>query len=196
MSYNDEWPESDDLGHSSRRRSSKPKFRKPKVLEPEDLTPEEWDEKARTALLNQLTRGPRTKKQLAQMLAKKFVPEEIATALLDRFEEVQLIDDAAYAKAFAHDRRLSRGLSKSALKRELGQAGVAVELIDEALEPIDSEADTELAIQLVRKRWSSVRNLERDARYRRLSGFLGRRGFSGAAISTAINLVEREQPNV
>lgn len=193
MSFNDEWPESNDSGHSSNRRKRKSGFKKPKVYEPEDFTPEQWDERARNALLNQLTRGPRTKKQLAQLLAKKFVPEDIANALLDRFEEVQLIDDAAYARAFAHDRRLSRGLSKQALKRELGNAGVAPEIIDETLEPIDNEADASLAVDLVRKRWSAVRGLERDARYRRLSGYLGRRGFSGYAISLAISTVEREQ---
>lgn len=193
MSFNDEWPESNDSGHSSERRKRKQVFRKPKVYEPEDFTPEQWDERARTALLNQLTRGPRTKKQLGQMLAKKFIPQEIASALLDRFEEVQLIDDAAYARAFAHDRRLSRGLSKQALKRELGNAGVAPEIIDETLDPIDNEADTELAIELVRKRWPSVSGLERDARYRRLSGYLGRRGFSGSAVAQAISTVEREQ---
>ena len=88
-------------------------------------TPEEWDERARGLLLARLTRGPRTKVQLARMLAEKGVPEEIAHPLLDRFQEVGLIDDAAYARAFSRDRRETRGLAKSALKRELGQAGVA-----------------------------------------------------------------------
>ena len=109
--------------------------------------------------------------------------------MLDRFTEVGLIDDAAYARAFAHDKRLTRGLSKSAIKRELSQAGVDQELILEAIEPIDSEAELELAIRLVEKRWSSVAKLDRDARYRRLSGYLGRRGFAGSIISSAIHSV-------
>lgn len=156
------------------------------------LTPEEWDEKARGLILARLTRGPRTKHQLAQMLAQREVPEEVALPLLNRFEDVGLIDDAAYARAFTADRRQSRGLAKSALKRELNQAGVAVELIDEALEPIDSESELELATDLVRRRWSSVARLDRVARQRRLAGFLGRRGFSGSTISAAIRAIEAE----
>ena len=156
------------------------------------LTPQQWDERARNLVLNRLTRGPRTKKQLAQMLALKEVPHDIATAILDRFEEVHLIDDAAFARAFASDRRASRGLSKSALKRELNQAGVAAELIDEALDPIQMEDEVLLAINLVRKRWRSVAALTREARHRRIAGYLGRRGFGGSIISAAIFAVEQE----
>ena len=156
------------------------------------LTPEQWEERARNLVLNRLTRSPRTKHQLAQMLQQKEVPTEIAQAILDRFEEVHLIDDASFARAFAHDRRLSRGLSKSALKRELNQAGVAAQLIEDALEPIEPDDELELAITLVRKRWNSVASLPWESRQRRLAGFLGRRGFGGSIIGSAISTVERE----
>ena len=156
------------------------------------LTPEEWDEKARGILLARLTHGPRTKLQLFQLLAGKGVPQEVATSLLDRFEEVGLIDDAAYALAFTHDRRQTRGLAKSALKRELRQAGVAIEQIDDAVDAISSEDDFELALVLVRKRWPSLAKLESEARYRRVAGYLGRRGFSGSTISSAIRAVSAE----
>ena len=157
------------------------------------LTPQEWDEKARGWLLGRLTRGPRTKLQLARMLSEKGVPDEIAQPLLDRFEDVGLIDDAAFARAFARDRRQSRGLSKSALRRELTQAGVDQELVTDALEEYSSEDDLELAIRLVEKRWQGLARLESDARYRRLSGYLGRRGFSGGTIGAAIRAVADSQ---
>ena len=157
------------------------------------LTPQEWDEKARGWLLGRLTRGPRTKLQLARMLSEKGVPDEIAQPLLDRFEDVGLIDDAAFARAFARDRRQSRGLSKSALRRELTQAGVDQELITDALEEYSSEDDLVLAIRLVEKRWQGLARLESDARYRRLSGYLGRRGFSGSTIGAAIRAVADSQ---
>ena len=160
---------------------------------PRELTPDEWLEKARNLILNKLTRGPRSRFQLQQHLARYEVPEDISEPLLDRFTEVGLIDDAAFAKAFAHDRRATRGLSKSALKRELSKVGVAAQLIQDALEEIEQGSELELAIELVRRRWNSVRNLDWQARQRRLSGFLGRRGFSGNIVSTAIRTVENEQ---
>ena len=155
-------------------------------------TPEEWQERARNLLLNKLTRGPRSRFQLQQMLIKYEVPEDIAEELLDRFTDVSLIDDAAFAKAFAHDRRATRGLSKAALKRELGKLGVAPQLIQDALEGIENDDEYQLAVDLVRRRWNSVKNLDWQARQRRLSGFLGRRGFGGNIVSTAIRAVEQE----
>lgn len=155
-------------------------------------TPEEWQERARNLLLNKLTRGPRSRFQLEQMLLKDEVPSDICEEILDRFTQVALIDDAAFAKAFAHDRRATRGLSKSALKRELAKVGVANQYIEDALEGIESEDELELATDLVRRRWNSVRNLEWQARQRRLSGFLGRRGFGGNVVSSAIRAVEQE----
>lgn len=155
-------------------------------------TPEEWQERARNLLLNKLTRGPRSRFQLEQMLLKYEVPSDICQEVLDRFTQVALIDDAAFAKAFAHDRRATRGLSKSALKRELAKVGVANQYIEDALEGIESEDELELATDLVRRRWNSVRNLEWQARQRRLSGFLGRRGFGGNVVSSAIRAVEQE----
>lgn len=156
------------------------------------LTPEQWDERARGLILARLTRGPRSKRQLAQLLEQRGVPEEVAVPLLDRFEEVGLIDDEAFARAFANDRRSTRGLAKSALKRELSNLGVAESHIEEAICDIQPEDDLELATALVRKRWPSVARLEADARYRRLSSFLARRGFSGSAISAAIRAIDAE----
>lgn len=160
------------------------------------LSDAEWDEIARKTLLDRLTRGPRSKHQLGQLLERKGVPQNISAQLLDRFEEVGLIDDAAYARAFAHDRRQSRGLSKSALKRELTQAGVSVELISDAVEDIAAEDEVELAVSLVRRRWSSVANLEWQARQRRLMGFLARRGFGSSTITSAIRVVESENRQI
>jgi regulatory protein len=53
---------------------------------------------ARKILLDQLTGQARSRKELSDKLASRNVPDEIATALLDRFEEVGLVDDEAFAR--------------------------------------------------------------------------------------------------
>ena len=53
---------------------------------------------ARTILLDQLTGRARTRAELAEKMAKKHVPDDVAQRLLDRFTEVGLIDDAAFAR--------------------------------------------------------------------------------------------------
>lgn len=160
--------------------------------EPNDFSPEEWDEKARTWILDRLSRSPRTRLQLFKMLSDRGVPQEISQRLLDRFTEVGLIDDAAFAKAFTNTRRQSRGLSKSALRRELATAGVDQDLVNQALEDIDFDSELELATELAVRRMRSLVALEKDVQYRRLSGFLGRRGFSAGIVSTAIRVAQQQ----
>ena len=53
---------------------------------------------ARTILLRQLTNSAKSRHQLAQKLDERHIPEDVASAVLDRFEEVKLIDDAEFAR--------------------------------------------------------------------------------------------------
>lgn len=53
---------------------------------------------ARTIALRKLTAQARTRHELDQALRKKNVPDEIATTVLDRLEQVGLVDDAAFAQ--------------------------------------------------------------------------------------------------
>ena len=52
---------------------------------------------ARTILLDALTGQARSRQELRQKLAKKDVPDDLAERLLDRFTEVGLVDDEAFA---------------------------------------------------------------------------------------------------
>ena len=62
--------------------------------------------------------------------------------MLDRFEEVGLIDDAAFARAWVESRHYSRGLAGRALSAELKQRGVAADEIRAAIdERLDPEAE-------------------------------------------------------
>src|SRR6187397_2400619 len=79
---------------------------------------------ARSICLSQLTHGPRTRSQLAETLRKRLVPDEAAETVLDRLTAVGLVDDAAYAAGWVRSRRLHRGLSSSAIARELRHRGV------------------------------------------------------------------------
>src|SRR5690606_25077958 len=72
-------------------------------------------EVARTIALRLLSAAPRSRAQLAEKLAARDVPEDVAGALLDRYEEVGLLDDAAYADMLVRTRHAERGLARRAL---------------------------------------------------------------------------------
>ena len=139
--------------------------------------PENPDEVARQILLRRLTDQPRSRTELAQTLAKRHVPEEVATRVLDRFTEVGLIDDAAFAKAWVASRQRGRGLARRALAAELHRKGIDRETAGQALETIDPDDEVESARRLVRRRLPSLARQERVVAQRRLLGLLARKGY-------------------
>jgi regulatory protein len=143
----------------------------------EELDPEADPEAlARNICLRLLTDQPRTRAELAKALAKRNVPDEAATAVLDRFGEVGLIDDAAFARAWVETRQRGRGLGRGALAGELRRKGVDKEVVQSALELVDDESELESARALVAKKLPGTRGAPAPARARRLVGMLARRG--------------------
>ncbi len=163
-----------------------------------DLGPEADPESvARKILLDQLTTRARTRAELAIKLAQRGVPDQLAARLLDRFEELGLIDDEAFARDWIEQRRRGRGLAKRALAQELRNKGVPDELAKQALAEIDAGDEEALARQLVQGKLRSVRGLPRDKATRRLVGMLARKGHSpGVAyrvVAQALDLPASEQ---
>ncbi|MCW2710335.1 MAG: regulatory protein RecX [Marmoricola sp.] len=144
---------------------------------------------ARKILLDQLTGRARTRSELADKLAARNVPEEVAARLLDRFEEVGLIDDAGFAREWVEQRQSGRGLARRAMAQELKRKGIEDELAREVLEEIDPDDEVEAARMLVQAKLRSMRNLDQDKAVRRLVGMLARKGHSS---SVAFRVVKEE----
>jgi regulatory protein len=150
---------------------------------------------ARKILLDQLTGQARTRKELADKLTAKNVPADIATRLLDRFEEVGLIDDEAFARAWIASRQPGKGLATRALAQELRRKGVDDEIAREALDEIDPADEEAAARALVRRKLRSVARVDDTVATRRLVGMLARKGY-GSGLAFAVvrdELAGREQ---
>ncbi len=151
------------------------------------------EEQARALCLRLLTGTPRTRKQLAEAMRRREIPEEIAEHVLSRFEDVGLIDDAAFADAWVESRHHSRGLARRALARELRTRGVESGVIERAVDQLDSEQEEATARTLVDRRLRSTRGLDRDKRIRRLAGMLARKGYGeGLALRVVRRALEDE----
>jgi regulatory protein len=150
-------------------------------------------ERARAICLRLLTGTPRTRKQLADALRKREIPDDAAEEVLSRFEEVGLINDGAFADAWVESRHHGRGLARRALARELRTKGVDSTLIDEAVSQLDTEQEEATARELVARKLRSTRGLDRDRRLRRLAGMLARKGYSeGMALRVVRQALEEE----
>ncbi|MFI2505998.1 recombination regulator RecX [Streptomyces sp. NPDC018972] len=150
-------------------------------------------ERARAICLRLLTGTPRTRKQLADALRKREIPDEAAEEVLSRFEEVGLIDDSAFADAWVESRHHGRGLARRALAQELRTKGVDPTLIDAAVSQLDSEQEEATARELVARKLRATRGLDRDKRLRRLAGMLARKGYpEGLALRVVRQALEEE----
>ena len=132
---------------------------------------------ARTIALRKLTAKACTRQELDQALQTKNVPPTAIDAVLDRLEEVGLVDDAAFAVDWVTSRQQRRHLSRRALRRELQAKGVEGSEIDSALDHVDPDAELRSARDLVERKRAAMNGLSRDVQYRRLAGMLSRRGF-------------------
>jgi regulatory protein len=132
---------------------------------------------ARTILLDQLTGSARSRSELSTRLARKGVPDTLAERLLDRFEEVGLVDDPAFARAWVQSRQRGKGLARRALAHELRRKGVDEEVARSALDEVGPDDEVRAARTLVRRRLARLGGLDRDTAVRRLTGMLARKGY-------------------
>lgn len=146
-------------------------------------------EVARAILLRALSERARTRAELATLLAKRKVPDEAAEEILGRFADVGLIDDAAFAAAWVNSRQQRKYLSRRALQAELQRKGVAREEMDDALSGVSTDDEYTAALSLAQQRLPRLEGLERQVKYRRLAGVLGRKGFSGGIVSSVLREV-------
>lgn len=164
-------------GWSSRRKDRDPADAdKPKPPQ----SREKLEQRAKNILLHHLGRQMQTRSQLADRLRKKEIPDDIAEAVLDRFEELHLLDDATYAETFVRSRHNERGLAKRALGYELRRRGIDDDTATEALSTLDEDQEAETARRLVDSRLRATRGLDPQVRTRRLVGMLARKGYSSS----------------
>ncbi|MFI8433956.1 recombination regulator RecX [Streptomyces sp. NPDC079020] len=180
-------------GAGRRARSDTKSSGSPSSSRAEKGEPRDPVEQARNICLRLLTGTPRTRRQLADALRKREIPDEAAEEVLSRFEDVGLIDDAAFAGAWVESRHHGRGLARRALVRELRTKGVDSALIDEAVGRLEPEQEEETARELVARKLRSTRGLDRDKRLRRLAGMLARKGYGeGMALRVVRQALEEE----
>jgi regulatory protein len=99
---------------------------------------------------------------------------------LERLTTMGLLDDAAYARQYAHAKIVGPGFSRRRLQAELAKRGVAREVADAAIADALAEDDVNSDAILERVAARKLRALQKEdrpTRRRRLYEFLARRGY-------------------
>ena len=100
----------------------------------------------------------------------------MATATLDRFEELRLIDDADFAQMWVRSPASAQRTLPRALRHELGKKGVPKETSTVTLADVDEDSEYRAALGFAQRKVRSMSALETEARRRRLMGGAGSPG--------------------
>ncbi|BCF83023.1 regulatory protein RecX [Rhodococcus qingshengii] len=133
---------------------------------------------AKDACLRLLTDRARSRSELETKLSGRGFEPEIIAMVLDRLQEIGLIDDADFANQWVHSRHTYSGKGKRALAVELRLKGIDQDTASEALSQIDPEDERERAAELVRRKLKNKPVDDRDKATRRLVSMLARKGYS------------------
>lgn len=141
---------------------------------------------AKAICLRLLTGQARPRAGLATALRQRGIPDEVANRVLDRFTDLGLIDDRAYAEMFVTAKHRDRALGTTALRNELRRKGVDDALVDEAVRAVDPDAERERAAALIDRRIDAAMVNGIPTARRRLVGLLARRGYSAEVASSVV----------
>jgi regulatory protein len=148
----------------------------------------ESGDKAYLAALRFLEARPRSIAEVRARLGRKdFAPEAIDAAIA-RLAELELLDDAAFARYWVENRQAHRPRGVGALRDELRRKGidadVTAEVLDDALTGDEAASAWELARGALRKYAGSQ---DRNAFTRRMGSYLQRRGYTFEVIRPIVD---------
>ena len=178
----------------------------------EDSSPETVERRekrlarAKGAALGYIGRRSHSRKELEKkMLDRGHEPDVIGEAL-DRMEDLGLQDDGEYAAIFARSKWRQSKWSPRRIQMELKRRGVEDGMIDAALESVfgvekdiqmhvDGAENIQEAMELIeaaKRQYQSYgsANISKDAKKRRLIGWLQRRGFTWDTVRSVIQSID------
>ena len=139
-------------------------------------------ERARALALSMLDRAQRSSADLRARLVEKDVEPATADAIVARFVEVGLLDDKSLAAMIARTRQAERGQAPRVIAAELRRKGFGDADIEAALEHITENVQLRSARALAVSRWERMSGLSSDVKVRRLTAFLGRKGYPASMV--------------
>lgn len=143
---------------------------------------EEEQSKCTNFALNFLGYRQRSEKEIVDRLRKKDFDEDMIKKTLVYLREHRLINDLEFAKSFMRDKININKHGPRKIQYELYKKGISQAIIDQVLDEDDEDDEYSRALELAQKKFPSYKNDDRNAQYRKLGGFLQRRGYSSHCV--------------
>lgn len=134
--------------------------------------------RCKESALRIIERSYKTEKEIRDKLKQKGYEEKQIDNSIKFLKEYNFLNDNVYAKSFIKDKLNSKGSQK--IKYDLMRKGIAKDIIEENLMGIDKSEEKEVALNIGRKKYETIKKKESD-NYKasgKLYRFLISRGYS------------------
>jgi regulatory protein len=135
---------------------------------------------------------PRSEAEIRQRLQRQGFESAFTEKTIARLKEQGLIDDTAFARFWKDNRQAFRPRSRLLTKLELQRKGLNGNIIEQAVAELD---DRDSAYRAALERLRRLSKSDYQTFRRRLSEYLGRRGFSYGIIKETTEKVWQEYGN-
>ena len=146
-------------------------------------------QRARQVALNLLSYRQRSADELTRRMVLKGYPEDVVEEALTALARADLVNDERFSKDWVANRLQYKPMGKVRMAWELRQKGVAQELVERAVEDVDSETEYQLALGLAQRKIDRIGADASDEERRRMASFLRRRGFGWDVTNRVIDEV-------
>ena len=156
----------------------------------EEVIKAEEQSKANNYALNLLSYRARSEKEIRDKLKQRGYEDNYIENTIEFLYKYHYLNDYEFGKFLAKDKQSFKKAGKRVIMSELYQKGVDKEIISEIIdEVIDPDEELQRALELAEKKAVSYKNDDRNAKYRKLSAFLARKGYSFDIISKVLKEV-------
>lgn len=142
----------------------------------EDILLAEENNKAINSALKYLSYRQRSIKEVRDHLVRKGYDKSIIENTIDYLEDKNYINDYQFAKSFIRDKSYLNKQGINKIRYDLLNKGVSKEIVAKTLK-FDDDQEFDNAMELANKKMKSYKNQDRNTIYRKLGGFLQRKGY-------------------
>jgi regulatory protein len=147
--------------------------------------------RAKNAAYRYLSYRPRSYAEVEKKLRDKGFGDVVVRTVLSDLIRLGYIDDEKFADQWVQSRVRLRGLGRRRIEQELRDKGVDRETVRRALAGVLTvDLESETARKAAERKLSTMKTLDREAKRRRLAGFLERKGYSFEVIRSILKTTD------
>lgn len=158
----------------------------------EEILLAEENNQAINSAVKYLSYRQRSIKEVNEHLNRKGYEESIIEKTIDYLLEKNYLNDYEFAQSFIRDKSYLNKYGINKIRYELLNKGISKEIVAKTLR-FDGDEEYDNAMALAQKKMNSYRGQDRNSIYRKLGGFLQRRGYRYDTVSKVLKEVLDEE---